>query len=78
MTNKIINNDPCNEKLLFLLLLTLETVQGSDDKVYPSLHVEYLPSTLHVWQSSVSSTLLIYPKMQLYQKFMFLIWSRYS
>ena len=57
MTNKIIKNDPCNEKLLFLLLLTLETVQGSDDKVYPSLHIEYLPSTLHIWQSSVSSTL---------------------
>ena len=47
MSNKIINNDPCNEKLLLLLSPPgepLEAVQVPDDKVYPSLHAVHLPT----------------------------------
>ena len=50
MVNKIVNNDPCNEKLLLLLsppvglLEPLEAVQVPDDKVYPSLHSVHLPT----------------------------------
>ena len=47
MSNKIINNDPCNEKLLLLLLFWL-AVQAPDDKVYPSLHAVHLPASLPV------------------------------
>jgi hypothetical protein len=47
MSNKIVNNDPCNEKLLLLLSPPgepLEAVQAPDDKVYPSLHAVHLPT----------------------------------
>ena len=58
MVNRIIDNDLCNIKLLFLLSLLIEIIQATDDKVYRVLHSIHLPTL-----SPVPS--ILHPKKQI-------------